>query len=111
MDRTWRYSIGAFLVGALPQTVKVFAMQGVPGTQFIVAIYLFAFLVPELFRVIVGPAGALEHYRFFRMRSNAGTSGPRFLITCSVSFLHTLLSVLRSFISCAGPLVKLLSAS
>jgi hypothetical protein len=60
MDRTWRYSIGAFLVGALPQTVKVFAMQGVPGTQFIVAIYLFAFLVPELFRVIVGPAGALE---------------------------------------------------
>jgi hypothetical protein len=60
MDRTWRYSMGAFLIGALPQTIKVFAMQGVPGTQLIVAICLFAYLVPELFRVIAGPAGAVE---------------------------------------------------
>ena len=49
IDRTWRLSIGAFLIGALPQTVKVFAMRGITGTQTMVSIYLIAFIVPKVF--------------------------------------------------------------
>jgi hypothetical protein len=60
IDRTWRYSIGAFLIGALPQTIKVFAMQGIPWTQLLVANYLIAYIIPELLRLVAGPAGTME---------------------------------------------------
>jgi hypothetical protein len=60
IDRTWRYGIGAFFVGALPQVVKVFAMQGIPFTKIAISIFVVAFTVPEIFRVVAGLEDAKE---------------------------------------------------
>jgi hypothetical protein len=60
IDRTWRYGTGALVIGALPQTVKIFAMKGIPWTQSLVALYLTAYIVPEVFRLVAGQADAVE---------------------------------------------------
>ncbi|KAF2752271.1 hypothetical protein M011DRAFT_20376 [Sporormia fimetaria CBS 119925] len=52
-DRAWRLSMATFLIGALPQAVKVFGMKGVPITQMAVAILLATFCVPEIFRTFI----------------------------------------------------------
>jgi hypothetical protein len=60
IDRTWRYGIVAFLIGALPQVIKVFAMQGIPFTKILISIFVVAFTVPEIFRVGAGLVDARE---------------------------------------------------
>jgi len=60
IDGTWRLGIGAFLVGALPQAIKVFAMRGISITTTAVCIYLLSFIIPEIFRVTAGTAGEIE---------------------------------------------------
>lgn len=60
LDHTWRLSMGAFMLGAFPQAIKVFGMKGIPGTQFITAVLFTSFLVPEVFRLIAGAAGEVN---------------------------------------------------
>lgn len=60
IDRTWRYGMLDFLLGALAQTIKVFAIKGTPTRNALVAVYLFAYIIPELFRLIAGPSGTVE---------------------------------------------------
>ena len=62
IDRNWRLGMAAFILGALPQAIKVFGMSGIPITQTLVAVLLANFLVPEIFRVAAGTAGAVELY-------------------------------------------------
>jgi len=52
--------MAAFILGAFPQAIKVFGMSGIPITQTFVAVLLANFLVPEIFRVAAGTAGAVE---------------------------------------------------
>jgi hypothetical protein len=63
MDHNWHLSMVAFILGALPQAIKVFGMSCIPGTQACTAVLLAAFMVPEMFRVVAGPADTfdLEH--------------------------------------------------
>ena len=56
----WRLSMASFIVGALPQAIKVFCMRGVPLTQTLVAFLVVSFLVPEILRMVAGSAGAIE---------------------------------------------------
>lgn len=60
IDRPWRYVMLDFLLGALPQSIKMFATTVIPVTRALVEIYLFTFVVPELFRLLAGPTGAVE---------------------------------------------------
>jgi hypothetical protein len=60
IDRTWRLSMVSFIIGALPQAVKVFGMRGIPLTQTLVAFLVVSFLVPELLRTVAGTAGAVD---------------------------------------------------
>ena len=60
IDRNWRQSMFAFAIGVAPQALKVFAMRGTPLTQVLMSIYIIAFLVPELFRLIAGSAGEID---------------------------------------------------
>lgn len=60
IDRTWRLSMGAFVVGALPQMIKVFGMRGILKTQITTAILLVSFLIPEILRLMAGTAGEIE---------------------------------------------------
>ena len=60
IDRTWRLSMGAFMLGAFPQIIKIFAMRGIPWTQALVFIYLAGFIIPEVFRVVAVATGEVE---------------------------------------------------
>jgi hypothetical protein len=60
IDRLWSVSMIAFILGALPQTVKIFAMQGIPLTQAFAAMFLTAFVLPEVLRVYAGTAHAVD---------------------------------------------------
>ena len=60
IDHNWRQSMLAFTVGAAPQALKVFAMSGPPITQVVMATYIIAFLVPEMFRLTAGSVGLVE---------------------------------------------------
>ncbi|KAH7400812.1 hypothetical protein DE146DRAFT_788327 [Phaeosphaeria sp. MPI-PUGE-AT-0046c] len=62
IDRAWRLNMAAFMLGVVPQTIKIFGMRGIPLTQTLVAFYMISFLVPELFRAVAGPAGAVDLY-------------------------------------------------
>lgn len=59
IDRAWRLSMASFIVGALPQAIKVFGMRGIPFTQTLVAFLLASFSIPEILRMIVGSAGVI----------------------------------------------------
>lgn len=52
IDRAWRYTMAGFLVGPLPQAIKVFGMKGIMRTQIIVGVQIWSFVVPEVFRLI-----------------------------------------------------------
>ncbi len=56
VDSNWRWSMIAFVLGALPQFIKVFVMQGVIATQIIAIAFFGAFLVPEILRITAGVA-------------------------------------------------------
>jgi len=58
IDHLWRFNIIFFILGALPQSIKVFGMRGIPGTQTWTAFFLAAFLVPEFLRLFAGTAHA-----------------------------------------------------
>jgi uncharacterized membrane protein YqaE (UPF0057 family) len=60
IDRAWRYTMVSFIFGALPQAIKVFGMRGIPLTQVLVSFLVVSFIVPEIFRMISGPAGAVD---------------------------------------------------
>lgn len=60
IDRSWRLSFLAFLIGAVPQAVKVFSMRGVGYTQTLISMYLIGFGVPEVFRMMAGTAGDVQ---------------------------------------------------
>ncbi|KAF2821480.1 hypothetical protein CC86DRAFT_386431 [Ophiobolus disseminans] len=60
IDHTWRIGTIAFILGALPQAIKIFGMRSIPFTQFSVAVFFVTFLVAEVFRFIAGPAGAID---------------------------------------------------
>jgi hypothetical protein len=60
VDHIWRLSMATYILGALPQAIKVFGMKNVPWTQTFVALSLANFLVPEILRHIAGPAGAVD---------------------------------------------------
>jgi hypothetical protein len=62
INRAWRLNMAGFMLGVVPQAVKVFGMRGIPLTQTLVAFYLISFLVPELFRAVAGPADAVDLY-------------------------------------------------
>lgn len=52
----WWFSMICFVVGGLPQTIKIFGMQGIPGTQIWTAVFFAAFITPEVLRVFAGVA-------------------------------------------------------
>jgi hypothetical protein len=58
VDRAWRLSIFGFIVGALPQIIKVYSMRGVPLTQVVVSIFTLSFVITEVLRLVAGIAGA-----------------------------------------------------
>lgn len=58
IDRAWRQSMISFIIGALPQAIKVFGMRGIPCTQALVACYVIIFMLFELLRMTAGTAGA-----------------------------------------------------
>jgi hypothetical protein len=60
IDRMWRLSMASFIIGALPQAIKVFGMRGVLLTQTLVAFLVVSFLVPEIIRMVAGTAGAFD---------------------------------------------------
>lgn len=60
IDPVWRLTMAGFLLGALPQAVKIFGMRGIIFTQILVGSQVVSFVVPELFRVISGTAGAVN---------------------------------------------------
>ena len=60
IDNMWRLNMVAFVLGALPQAVKIFGMKGVPGTQTLASIFLATFLVQEIMRVTAGKPHAIE---------------------------------------------------
>ncbi|KAH8724898.1 hypothetical protein GQ44DRAFT_772635 [Phaeosphaeriaceae sp. PMI808] len=60
IDRTWRLSMASFIFGALPQAIKIFGMKKIPGTQAFVTFLLVTFLLPEMFRLVAGRAGAYD---------------------------------------------------
>ncbi|KAH7391044.1 hypothetical protein DE146DRAFT_791214 [Phaeosphaeria sp. MPI-PUGE-AT-0046c] len=60
IDRSWRLAMAGFLVGVLPQAIKIFGMRGIVLTQVIVGIQLSSFMVQEVFRMMAGTAGAAE---------------------------------------------------
>lgn len=60
IDRTWRWTMVGFILGVLPQAIKIFGSQGIPYTQALVGIQLATFVVLELFRAMSGPACAIE---------------------------------------------------
>jgi hypothetical protein len=60
IDHNWHLSMAAFILGALPQAIKVFAMSCIPGTQACTAVLLAAFVVPEMFSVVAGPADTFD---------------------------------------------------
>jgi hypothetical protein len=49
-----------FVMDQLLQSVKIFACQNIPLTQFLTAIYLIAFVIPEIIRAIAGEAPEVE---------------------------------------------------
>jgi hypothetical protein len=57
IDGMWRLSMASFIVGALPQAIKVFGMRGIPLTQTLVAFLLVSFIIPEVLRLVAGTAG------------------------------------------------------
>ena len=56
IDTWWRFSMIAFVMGQLLQSVKIFTCQNIQFTQFLTAVYLVAFVVPEVFRAFAGEA-------------------------------------------------------
>lgn len=56
IDSIWRLNMVAFILGALPQVVKILAMQGVPLTQSFAVVFLAAFVVLEILRIVAGVA-------------------------------------------------------
>jgi hypothetical protein len=60
IDRAWRVSIFGYIVGALPQAIRVFGMRGVPLTHTIVGTFSLSFVITEVVRVVAGPAGAVN---------------------------------------------------
>ena len=60
IDRNWKQSMFAFVIGTVPQALKVFTMRGTPVTQVLMSTYIIAFLVPELFRLRAGSAGEVD---------------------------------------------------
>jgi hypothetical protein len=57
-DTQWFWSMVAFLLGALPQLVKLYAMHGIPFTQALTTLYFAPFVIFETFRLIAGTAAA-----------------------------------------------------
>jgi len=60
IDNMWRLNMVAFVLGALPQAVKVFSMKGILGTQALISIFLATFLVQEVLRITAGTPHAIE---------------------------------------------------
>jgi hypothetical protein len=60
IDGMWRLNMVVFILGALPQIIKIFGMQGIPGTQTFAAVLLASFLLPEALRLSAGKAHAVE---------------------------------------------------
>lgn len=60
IDHIWRFNMAFFVLGALPQSIKVFGMRGIPGTQIWTAFFLAAFLVPEFLRLVAGTPHAVD---------------------------------------------------
>jgi hypothetical protein len=60
VDGMWRLNIAGFILGVLPQVIKIFSMRGIPWTRMLVAFSISSFVVTETFRVIAGPAGAVN---------------------------------------------------
>lgn len=60
IDKTSFWNMVAFLVGALPQFVKLCAMHGIPGLQALATMYMVPFLIMEAFRLSAGRAGTVD---------------------------------------------------
>jgi hypothetical protein len=54
INESWALSVWAFILGALPQAVKIYAMSGIAWTQIIASIYLVSFITLEIVRFIAG---------------------------------------------------------
>jgi hypothetical protein len=61
IDLLWRFSMIAFVLGQMLQSVKIFACENIPLTQFLTAVYFIAFVVPEVFRALAGEAPEAEY--------------------------------------------------
>lgn len=55
IDHIWRISMVTFLLGAIPQAIKVFGMKNILVTQIYVGSLVAVFTVPEFFRLVAGP--------------------------------------------------------
>jgi hypothetical protein len=62
INSTWRLSMFAFVLGALPQIIKLFAIRGIPLTQIVAAVLLANFIVIEILRLAAGTPHAQELY-------------------------------------------------
>jgi hypothetical protein len=59
-DSSWGLNMWAFLLGALPQAIKIYGMHGIPLTQATATIFLVSFITMEILRLTAGPAGCQE---------------------------------------------------
>jgi hypothetical protein len=52
LESSWKLSLLSFLLGGLPQAIKIFGMRGIPFTQAVVAVFLATFVIGEIFRLV-----------------------------------------------------------
>ncbi|KAM7202990.1 hypothetical protein V8F20_004237 [Naviculisporaceae sp. PSN 640] len=51
-DKLWGFSIIAFVLGTLPQMIKILGCQNIPASQILAGLILVAFAIPEALRCI-----------------------------------------------------------
>jgi hypothetical protein len=55
LDGSWALNMWAFILGALPQAIKIYGMRGIPLTQALATIFLVSFITMETIRITAGP--------------------------------------------------------
>jgi hypothetical protein len=57
LEGSWALNMWAFILGALPQAIKIYGMRGIPLTQALATIFLLSFVTIEVIRLTAGPLG------------------------------------------------------
>lgn len=60
INRAWVVNMIVFVLGALPQTIKILGTQGIPLSQAFAAMFVAAFIVFEVLRIYAGTAHVVD---------------------------------------------------